>query len=80
MNSTPTFTESLWRYVRIAARLPNKGVRDVAMRVRWMKRKGIKSGAAAAAGGGGNAQKGAKPGKSKSGKYKKKSGSDCVLM
>ena len=35
---------------------------------------------AAAAGGGGNAQKGAKPGKSKSGKYKKKSGSDCVLM
>jgi hypothetical protein len=38
LNSTPTFTESLWRYVRIAARLPNNGVSDVAMRVRWMKR------------------------------------------
>jgi len=64
-NSTPTFTESLWRYVRIAARLPNKGVRDVAMRVRWMKRKGIKSGAAAAGGGGGN---GTKTGKTTGGK------------
>ena len=38
-----TFPESayggLWRYVKIAARLPAKGVRDVALRVRWMKRK-----------------------------------------
>ena len=38
-----TFPESayggLWRYVKIAAHLPAKGVRDVALRVRWMKRK-----------------------------------------
>ena len=31
--------DSLWRYVKIAANLPAKGVRDVALRVRWMKRK-----------------------------------------
>ena len=39
--------ESLWRYVKIAAKLPAKGVRDVALRVRWMKRKraGEKTGA-----------------------------------
>jgi hypothetical protein len=38
-----TYAESayggLWRYVKIAAHLPAKGVRDVALRVRWMKRK-----------------------------------------
>ena len=39
--------DSLWRYVKIAANLPAKGVRDVALRVRWMKRKraGEKTGA-----------------------------------
>ena len=30
---------SLWRYIKIAAHLPSKGVRDVALRVRWMTRK-----------------------------------------
>ena len=31
---------SLWRYIKIAAELPAKGVRDVALRVRWMRRRG----------------------------------------
>ena len=31
--------EGPWRYIKIAAHLPAKGVRDVALRVRWMKRK-----------------------------------------
>lgn len=30
---------SLWRYIKIAANLPYKGVRDVALRVRWMSRR-----------------------------------------
>lgn len=31
-------TPALERYLRIAATLPAKGVRDVALRVRWMQR------------------------------------------
>jgi hypothetical protein len=31
-------TPALERYLRIAATLPTKGVRDVALRVRWMQR------------------------------------------
>ena len=30
---------SLERYIRIAALLPEKGVRDVALRIRWMSKK-----------------------------------------
>ena len=36
--------ESLWRYVKIAATLPAKGVRDVALRMRWMSRRAGKNG------------------------------------
>ena len=32
-------TPSLVRYVRVAACLPEKSVRDVALRIRWMSRK-----------------------------------------
>ena len=30
---------SLWRYIKIAATLPAKGVRDVALRMRWMNKR-----------------------------------------
>ena len=33
-----TTHSSLWRYIKCAANLPAKGVRDVALRVRWMRR------------------------------------------
>lgn len=36
--SADKFT-SLWRYIKIASDLPAKGVRDVALRIRWMSRK-----------------------------------------
>jgi len=36
---TPDCHTSLTRYIKIAAMLPKKGVRDVALRVRWMTRK-----------------------------------------
>lgn len=32
-------TPSLVRYLRVAACLPEKSVRDVALRIRWMSRK-----------------------------------------
>ena len=30
---------SLWQYIKIASSLPEKGVRDVALRIRWMSRR-----------------------------------------
>ena len=37
---SPERYTSLWRYIKIAANLPAKGVRDVALRVRWMTKRG----------------------------------------
>ena len=50
-----TTHSSLWRYIKCAANLPAKGVRDVALRVRWMRRArggGVKKRKGGTAGGG----------------------------
>jgi len=39
LNRIPGEKHSLERYIRIAALLPEKGVRDVALRIRWMSKK-----------------------------------------
>ena len=67
--------KSLWRYIKIAATLPAKGVRDVALRMRWMSRRAGKNGDGArgskrkgvANGGGGDGDGGGKGGRRRQG-------------
>ena len=75
--------KSLWRYIKIAATLPAKGVRDVALRMRWMSRRAGKNGDGArgskrkgvANGGGGGGGDGDAGGKGGGGGKGKKKGS-----
>ena len=71
--------KSLWRYIKIAATLPAKGVRDVALRMRWMSRRAGKNGdgargskrkGVANGGGGGDGDAGGKGGGGGKGKKK----------